>query len=52
MASASDEHIKISLACAQQLKTNVCRIAEEFKPLRMRLLQSLPTPENSKNVRV
>jgi hypothetical protein len=50
MASASNIHIKATLACAQQLKKNVCRTAEEFKQLRMRLLQSLQ-PINSTNVR-
>ena len=43
MASANDDQIKASLACAQRFKTNVCRTAEDFKQLRTRLLQSLET---------
>lgn len=41
MTSVKNEQIKASLACAHQLKTSVCRTAEEFKQLRVRLLQSL-----------
>ncbi len=50
MASANDDQIKVSLACAQRFKKDVCRTAEEFKQLRTRLLQSLETVKST-NVR-
>lgn len=51
MISTSNEHIKASLACTQQLRRNVCRTAEEFKHLRKNLLHSLQ-PKNPVNVRL
>jgi hypothetical protein len=43
MISVIDQQIKESIACVQQLKTNVDRIGQEFKNLRTKLVERLQT---------
>ena len=47
MAFTSVQDVSVSLACARQLKTSVGRAADDFRPLRDKLLQSLQDLNNA-----